>query len=50
LKERQIYEALVDEEMVLENEMNMWADKFEAYTKEECPVADILQQKSSKPA
>ena len=31
--------------MALENEMNMWADKFEAYTREECPVQDILQQK-----
>jgi predicted MPP superfamily phosphohydrolase len=48
LRERQIYEQLVDEELALENELQMWADKFDAYAQEECPVTDIIQQKSTK--
>jgi len=31
LKSRAEYEALVDEEQLIMNELDMWADKFEAY-------------------
>ncbi len=34
LKERQVYEQLVDEEVAIMQELDMWADKFQAYENE----------------
>lgn len=47
LKSRTAYDDLVDQEMLLQNELDAWNDKFDAYSQEPSAVVDLVTLKKS---